>query len=416
MFSDTFKIEIENLLNRKSLTIKIPPEQQISIFPLNYIESYKTKEPNIHIKLFEKIQTYKAFIDLVPDKNKLKWNKLKLFTNLFELVSYHNQAMNIYPLIHYIPLSRAYFKLHELIVNYDLIDNSQQTIRYAGLAEGPGGFIECVINYRKSRFQGSNDVIYCITLRSESENIPGWKKIQKLLEAKNRINLNIIYGKDDTGNLYNLENILDFIEKVDEKVDFVTADGGMDYSTNFNYQEQMSFQLIFCEIVTALAVLKKGGHFVLKIFDIYTTVTLQYLYILSNLFEEVILNKPYTSRPANSEKYVVCKNFLGIQKELLNNLYTIVEKWNITTAKNRYVDNIFKIKVPPYFKKNILNLNNYLAQIQIDNILKTLLCRNFNKQQIDSLIRSQISHTLYWAIKYTQPINYKSNFFKAFKS
>ena len=51
MFSDTFKIEIENLLNRKSLTIKIPPEQQISIFPLNYIESYKTKEPNIHIKL-----------------------------------------------------------------------------------------------------------------------------------------------------------------------------------------------------------------------------------------------------------------------------------------------------------------------------------------------------------------------------
>ena len=32
-------------------------------------------------------------------------------------------------------------------------------------------------------------------------------------------------------------------------------------------------------------------------------------------YEEIYLNKPLTSRPANSEKYIVAKNFKGIDKE-----------------------------------------------------------------------------------------------------
>ena len=243
------------------------------------------------------------------------------------------------------------------------------------------------------------------------------------------VNLSLLYGADGTGNLYRRKNIEDFIEKSTKngKMDLVTADGGLDYSTNFNYQEQMSLQLIFCEIVTALGILKKGGHFVIKIFDIHTNITLQYIYLLSNIFEEVIINKPYTSRPANSEKYIVCKNYLGFQPKnkttdteksnsFYNMLLDIVDKWDIITQKGRYIDSIFAIKAPPYFKKNIMNYINYLSKLQIENILQTLLCRDFNKQQIDSLLRTQISHTLYWAICYNQPINYKSDFFKAFKS
>ena len=57
--------------------------------------------------------------------------------------------------------------------------------------------------------------------------------------------------------------------------------------------------------------------------DIHTTNTLQMLFILSNYFEKVIITKPYTSRPANSEKYIVCKNFNGIDDTLLNDFYHI---------------------------------------------------------------------------------------------
>ena len=49
---------------------------------------------------------------------------------------------------------------------------------------------------------------------------------------------------------------------------------------------------------------KKNGHFVLKIFDIFEDCTIDILYLLSSFYEKVIVMKPYTSRYANSEKYV----------------------------------------------------------------------------------------------------------------
>ena len=249
---------------------------------------------------------------------------------------------------------------------------------------------------------------------------PEWNKIQKLLSErkKTKAKITLSYGKDDTGNLYNLENIKHFRKEVLEdggKVDLVTGDGGLDFSINFNCQEQLSFHLIFCEIVSAFSVLKTGGSFVLKMFDIHTSNTLQLIFLLSNYFDEIILTKPYTSRPANSEKYIVCKGFTGITEEYLNVLYAIIEKWEKTKSMNKYVDNLFAMKVPPYFKKNIMNYCNYVSRIQITNIIKTILSRNFNKQHIDSLLRCQIIHAIYWAHKYNEPINFKSPFFKAFR-
>ena len=423
---NNFALKLTDLLNRKSLHITIPKNQQIRDFKVNYTESHKLKDPNFHIDLYNIIIKYKTFID--DELISHKWYKLKLFTNLFELISYNNLNYNISPLIDYIPLSRAYFKFQELIIEHDLIDNKKNTIRYAGLAEGPGGFIECFINYRRSCFQDTYDNIYCITLKSNATVnnhphtcTPEWNKIQNLINSRKKMKAKIIlsYGKDNTGDLYNLDNILYFRDEIlsdGGKVDLVSGDGGLDYSANFNFQEQICFHLIFCEIVSAFTILKIGGIFVLKIFDIHTSNTLQLLFILSNYFENIIITKPYTSRPANSEKYVVCKHFMGVSELFLNKLFQIVNKWTMTKKRNYYVDNLFAIKVPRYFKKNIQNYCNYISKFQIENILKTILCRNFNKQQIDSLLRSQITHTIYWAIKYKQPINFKSSFFKAFKS
>ena len=422
---ENFSLDFEHLLNRKSIYIKIPEKDKNVHFKTGYTESYKMKSPNFHLSLYNIIVKYKTFID---DKTiKCKWARLKLFTNLFELISYNNSMNNITSLIDYIPLSRAYFKFQEIIVEHNLVDNKNPSIRYVGLAEGPGGFVECFVNYRRSCFKDTYDHIYCITLKesttftnSSNNIVPEWDKIQKLLSErkKTKANITLSYGKDGTGNLYNLENIKYFRKEVLEnggKVDLVSGDGGLDYSVNFNFQEQLSFHLIFCEIVSAFSVLKNGGSFVLKIFDIHTSVTLQLIFLLANYFEELIITKPYTSRPANSEKYLVCKGFIGIQEEYLNILYNIVNRWEQTKKMDKYVDNLFAIKVPPYFKKNIMNYCNYVSRIQIEHIIKTILSRNFNKQHIDCLLRSQIVHAIYWAIKYKQPINFKSTFFKAFR-
>ena len=37
--------------------------------------------------------------------------------------------------------------------------------------------------------------------------------------------------------------------------------------------------------------------------------TIELVYLLSTLYKNVIITKPYTSRTANSERYIICKNF-----------------------------------------------------------------------------------------------------------
>ena len=91
-------------------------------------------------------------------------------------------------------------------------------------------------------------------------------------------------------------------------MDLITGDGGFDFSEDFNNQEVNIAALLFAQIAFALCLQKKNGKFVLKIFDsfmLYNRLTV-YIIILMRKF----IAKPYTSRYANSEKYIVCKGFL----------------------------------------------------------------------------------------------------------
>jgi len=48
-----------------------------------------------------------------------------------------------------------------------------------------------------------------------------------------------------------------------------------------------------------------GGHFVCKLFDIFTRFSVGLVYLMYRAFEHVALFKPVTSRPANSERYTI---------------------------------------------------------------------------------------------------------------
>jgi len=48
-----------------------------------------------------------------------------------------------------------------------------------------------------------------------------------------------------------------------------------------------------------------GGHFVCKVFDMFTPFSVGLFYLLYRCFERVCLFKPVTSRPANSERYFI---------------------------------------------------------------------------------------------------------------
>ena len=287
---------------------------------------YGAHMPKIHINLNENelLTSIKNNIDNLDLDT--SWDKFKKLTNPYELVHTPKKRRKDknQSIARYLPFSRSYFKMWEIIYEFELINNSK-TINVSHIAEGPGGFMESVINYRK-RFN-KKDNIYGITLRSTKKFIPGWNKSKDFIKRNNII---ISYGKDNTGDICNIENIIFFKNQIgNNKCDLVTADGGFDFSIDFNHQEQQAFQLIFCEIVLALSVQKNGGSFVLKIFDMFTLLTIKMLYIISYFYEEVYIYKPLTSRCANSEKYIIAKKFRGIEKKYLNKLYGIIKLWYI---------------------------------------------------------------------------------------
>ena len=325
------------------------------------------------------------------------WDIFKKYTNPYEYIH------SIIPLTkHSIsklkPLSRSFYKLIEIYNMLHLTEEFGDSLKSFHFAEGPGGFIEALEFMRENK----NDIYYGMTLiDDEDNNIPGWKKSKYFLsKSKNVI---IESGINKNGNLFDIDNLWDCYEKYKGSIDLVTADGGFDFSIDFNKQEVLSTKLIFCEICFALAVQKEDGVFILKIFDTFLQSSIDILFILSQLYNKVYVVKPHTSRAANSEKYIVCKGFK------LNNTYNLLTKFStfynqINTELD--IERFLNVDIPYLFINKIEDINAILGQQQIENIVSTFYILDNNKHDsIESIKKNNIQKCIQWCIKYKIPYN-----------
>ena len=225
--------------------------------------------------------------------------------------------------------------------------------------------------------------IYTISL---NKDLPKYKMFN--LPSYNKLVLNkhvyTLYGKDSTGDINNLENI-DHIEQITLNSHFylITGDGGFDEGCDFNNKEQLHYQLITNEIYAAIKLQKKDGHFILKMFDIFTDTSIHLLYLLSICYKSVHIYKPVTSRPTNSEKYIICKGFKindNIKAILLDKLKniskTFISKQNNT--KKYYSFTLFN-EIPAQFIENIKNINIELLKKQCIFLQKAINFCNDNE-------------------------------------
>ncbi|CAH8472936.1 unnamed protein product, partial [Schistosoma turkestanicum] len=121
------------------------------------------------------------------------------------------------------------------------------------------------------------------------------------------------YGAANDGDITKWSNLASFASFIGRStnntgVHILLADGDFDVSGQYNLQEVMCKQLYLCQCLCALINLRPGGHFLMKLFDTFTEFTIGIIYLMGYLFEEIYIIKPVTSRPANSERYLVCKN------------------------------------------------------------------------------------------------------------
>lgn len=335
------------------------------------------------------------------------WDHIKAYINKHELIvplnSYKHLVNKPIPMKKNI-IGRAYYKMHEMLNTaypvwnggtlIDHLDN-KPAINVLCLGEAPGGFIQSLIHNRQKRGH-MKDNITAISITTDSFIIPGHSQQhtwQKLLDVfKNNEKVAIYWDNEKTPkyefpgattsvrtiekNLYDPEMLSNLHAMVGtdinstKRMDFISADGRNDISSDKLKDEEMYvYKLIFTEIIYALTCQARGGTFVLKIFDMFTDLTVNFINYLVYSYETVYVTKPHTSRGANSEKYLVCINFKGIDEQ-----DRLIKVWNRWLEEKGDVPegivDIFTSVADDSVKEQITNYNDIFLNEQI-NLIRT---------------------------------------------
>jgi 23S rRNA U2552 (ribose-2'-O)-methylase RlmE/FtsJ len=331
------------------------------------------------------------------------WDSMKKYTNHYEFIHTLIPEYNVC-ISKYIPLSRAFYKMIEIINFFNI--NSEQKINSFHLAEAPGGFMEALCFLRQGKH---NEKYTGISLQNDDKTTPFWK-LDSSLFTKYKNKIEIENGLSGDGNLYKSMNFLYLKNKYGNSMNLITADGGFDFSLDYNQQEKNMLRLLFTEICYALILQEQGGTFILKIFDIFLEQTAELLYILSLCYENVYIMKPSTSRSANSEKYVICKNFKNeININLVSSLFFYLQK--LEKCPKMCISSIlFNANIPSNYFNQIREINTIIGQNQLETINSTIMIieqQSKKKERLQQYIKDNISKCVEWCIE--NNIEYRKN-------
>lgn len=328
-------------------TKQILPVSKIGFDPSDIVVACSNSKPKISGIVDTNVNMLTIEND-IPGRE--KWNQIRGLINPYEFLDTNYKEISfdvvnddgsksLLPCPYII--SRAYYKIWEIIKSCEidklLAPNPEMpSISITCLAEAPGGFINAIKNIRNNPL----DIISTISIND--------KNIQ--------YNKNIVSNVKlcQYGDLTNPDDINDFIAKVGANSQIlITADGGIDKGSAegmYDFVEPANAKLFYGEIITALKLQSRGGTFIIKMYDIYYDITLQLIVILQNYYDKVEIIKPKTSRPANSEKYLVCYQFKGIDDNVFDKLLEALKVWNtietvtldVWNTNAKYVHNLFR--------------------------------------------------------------------------
>lgn len=337
-----------------------------------------------------------------------KWDDYKKITNPYEYIFLSWNRRSSRSVAQRQPLSRSYFKMIELWKRLDLSESlhplvlRDKAFSSAHAAEGPGGFIEACFRL-SDEYGWTYAGAKAMTLRSDAKNIPGWRKAAKFLEYYNQID--ILEGADGTGNILLSANQTFFIESTRSEfpagVHLYTADGGFDFSSDYNAQEDSIFPLFLAEALLGLQVLSKGGCLIIKCFDTTEQPTLDLLWLISRAFCEWGLVKPRTSRAGNAERYFVGKGFLDDAADIV----TLLKEYQ---AIARFSNRILPPSTSPTwrtFLEQVSVLQEQVEHLEVRVIRETLdLIKTTDPAVIKKLVRENVTRSLAWCKEHQEPV------------
>uniref|UniRef100_A0A069DZH7 Cap-specific mRNA (nucleoside-2'-O-)-methyltransferase 1 n=1 Tax=Panstrongylus megistus TaxID=65343 RepID=A0A069DZH7_9HEMI len=286
-------------------------------------------------------------------------------------------------------LNRAALKMSNMDARFEFMftnpkyDNGEpmvhqnQLLYFADVCAGPGGFSEYVLWRKKWLAKG-----FGFTLKGDCDF--------KLCDffAGSPETFEPFYGVKDDGNVFDPDNIRSFTDEVMKGTDgkgvhFMMADGGFSVEGQENYQEILSKQLYLCQCLVALCIVRNEGHFICKLFDLFSPFSAGLVYLMYRSFKEICIFKPNTSRPANSERYIVCKHKRHDCTPIKDYMFELCERlWEFNSASTKDITHCVPLSVleeDDDFCNYLVDSNNRLGERQVVNLMKiTAFCRDQN--------------------------------------
>lgn len=343
--------------------------------------------------------SYSMNASLIKHKNKINeykntWDTYKKFINPYEYIHtiVPGYGMSI---SNYRPISRSYYKFIEMYYNFDLDVVFTKKINSFHLAEGPGGFIEAINNIRSSLSYSKADKYTGMTLINKHNNSPNWSYLKENFNDK----FNLEYGESKTGNILLSENLNYCYKKYGPTQDLITADGGFDFSKDYNNQELDSSKLIYAQFCYGIFLQNIDGVFIMKLYDTFYKLNCDIILILSILYQSIQIIKPHTSRCANSERYIVAKKFKDINLKPYFDVFNNILK---ESKHHKSISTILPEYMPLSFKNHIEEMNIVFGATQIEWITKIIQAIETKQNKV---LTSNIKKCLYWCKKYNQGYN-----------
>jgi 23S rRNA U2552 (ribose-2'-O)-methylase RlmE/FtsJ len=343
-------------------TIIEPNTNKINLVnEFNELEIIKTNNDLYTLLTFEKKKI---------DKYQHLWDKYKKFTNEYEFI-YTSSETTFKSVLINNKISRSYYKLWEILNDFNIISDdtiNNKPYNIANIAESPGGFIEAIVDFiNVKKIKSKNIFFYGISIVNDNNfSVPRWRIKKKYLQ---NFNINLNCKQTNMGDIYNYDDILKYITLVTPNTcELITCDGGFDINGDYENQENLLNKLLLCETYLMIKLQKKSGKAIIKCFDLFSENSMKIIYILSIFYETITFVKPLSSRPANSEKYLLCENF---NTNKLTEYCDIIELLKNFLYNNQ--NNIeLNITVPIKLKIFITEYNKYYTDRQISNINNTI--------------------------------------------
>ncbi|GFR91527.1 CAP-specific mRNA (nucleoside-2'-O-)-methyltransferase 1 [Elysia marginata] len=114
------------------------------------------------------------------------------------------------------------------------------------------------------------------------------------------------------------------------EVDLYTSDAGIEVSNDYVRQEELTARIHLGQTVVGLMSLRVGGVMVVKTYTFVHPSSLSLMAVCASAFDSFYVTKPVTSRPANSEVYIIGFGFRGLSSDFKEHLLAAVETFDFS--------------------------------------------------------------------------------------